>query len=235
MSENQHKRRADVNLRSGPQMREYVALVDRIAAGGPGLTLEWGCGWGQVSKLLIDRGVRVKAFDYREHADAPGKAPLQRDPTVEFSFSPEAVALPYEDQTFDTVLSCGVLEHVVDPEGSLDELHRVLKPGGRLYVAKLPNRTSYLERIARKMGLYYYGQLEHDTLYTVDLARRLVSEHGYRVIGARLANMLPPSIDHPVVARLSPPIWALNVALSRVPGLRRLATNVESDAIREPS
>lgn len=232
MSSLRERRGTDVNLRSGPQAREYEAVADRLAASSPGRVLDWGCGWGQVTRLLVDRGVDVEPFDYRGDAAEPERAPLERFPDITSTFSPEPVALPYPDASFDSVLSCGVLEHVQDPEASLDELHRVLRPGGRLWIVKLPNRRSYLEWIARRVGLYYHGQLEHDTIYTPQSARAIVARHGYSVKQVRLANMLPLTVDHPVAARLAGPIWALNRVLARVPVLNRLATNVEVYATR---
>jgi len=232
MASLQERRGIDVNLRSGPQMREYAALADRIAADHPGKLLDWGCGWGQVTALLRERGVDVHAFDYRPAEAGVGEAPLERFPEIVCTFSPEPVALPFDDASFDAILSCGVLEHVQDPAGSLAELHRVLRPGGRLYVTKLPNRRSYLEWLAKRMGLYYHGQLEHDTLWSPREAREAATAQGFEVSGVRLANMLPLTLDHPLAARLAAPIWALNRLLSRVPGLNRLATNVELDAIR---
>jgi SAM-dependent methyltransferase len=232
MSTLQERRGTDVNLRSGPQMREYEALVDRIAADGPGRLLDWGCGWGQVTALLRERGVDVRPYDYRPEEPAAGEAPLERYPEIVCTFSPEPVALPFEDGSFDAVLSCGVLEHVQDPAASLAELHRVLRPGGRLYITKLPNRHSYLEWVAQRLGLYYHGQLPHDTLWSPHEARDAAHAQGFEVTGVRLENMLPLTLDHPVAARLAGPIWTLNRLLSRVPILNRLATNVELDAVR---
>jgi 2-polyprenyl-3-methyl-5-hydroxy-6-metoxy-1,4-benzoquinol methylase len=123
------------------------------------------------------------------------------------------------------------LEHVQDPGGSLDELHRVLRPDGRLFVYKLPNRFSYLETLARLMGLYYHGALPHDEVYTRRTAAALVSAHGFRVDAVRLSNLLPLTLTHPLVQRRARPMWAVNRALGSVPGLRLLATNVELDAV----
>src|SRR5207245_3069702 len=46
----------DVNLRAAPQFLEYEAIVARIAADRPGRILDWGCGWGQVTALLVRAG-----------------------------------------------------------------------------------------------------------------------------------------------------------------------------------
>ena len=124
-----------------------------------------------------------------------------------------------------------MLEHVPDPDGSLDEIHRILKPGGRLFVYKLPNRRSYLEAIARLLGLYYHGSLPYDKLYDRGSAERLVAGHRFRVDEARLANMLPLSISASDVAwRYAGQIWTTNRALSRIPLLNLFATNVEAIA-----
>ena len=46
----------------------------------------------------------------------------------------DATALPVPDAGFDAALSVQVLEYVADPDAALAELHRVLRPGGRLVV-----------------------------------------------------------------------------------------------------
>jgi SAM-dependent methyltransferase len=142
--------------------------------------------------------------------------------------------LPFDDRSFDAVLSCGVLEHVEDPDASLDEIKRILVPGGSFYVYKLPNRRSYLEAIARRVGLYYHGALEHDRLYDVTSARELLARHGFLVYEARLMNMLPLTLTDRLALWLAGPLWRANRMLSRMPGVNRFATNVELVA-RAPS
>ncbi len=222
------ERRIDVNLRSGPQMREYVAIADRVAAVRPGRVLDWGCGHGQMSHLLGQRGVDVVAFDYVEGSDTT-VMPLGVFPGIERHVSGDPVLLPFEEE-FDTVLACGVLEHVQRPEGSLGELHRVLRKGGRLLVYKLPNRFSYLEAIAKRTGMYYHGALPDDRVYDRRSATALLAGHGFRVDEFRRTNLLPLTLDHQLAARLEGPIWRANRALAHVPGLALLATNLELEA-----
>jgi SAM-dependent methyltransferase len=183
-------------------MLQYQALARDLAERHGGRTLDWGCGYGQVSALLRERGIDVVPFDYREELSEPTVRPLERFPELEAHLSPEPVALPFADASFDTVLSCGVLEHVQEPDASLDEIRRVLRAGGTFYVTNLPNRYSWTERVARLLGRYYHGQLPNDRVYTKRTARTLVERHGFDVEELRLVHMLPLTLGGP--AR---PIW----------------------------
>jgi len=215
-------------------MLEYEAIADRIAADGPGRLLDWGCGWGQVSDLLLQRGVDVSSFEWREDVTEPGPVPLEGFPHVKAYVTSEPVALPYETASFDSVLSCGVLEPVHAPDASLEEIRRVLRPGGTFYVYKLPNRRSYLEWIAKRAGMYYHGMMPNDRVYTLPSAVELLSRHGFAVREARLANMLPLTLPGTWSERLPDTVWTANRRLQRVAGLNRLATNVELVARRTP-
>jgi SAM-dependent methyltransferase len=230
----EESRGEDINLRSAVQMREYEEIVDRIGRDAPGRLLDWGCGYGQVTRLLRDAGVDAVAFDYRPDVRDAGFQPLERYPEIEAYLSSEPVRLPFDDDSFDSVLSCGVLEHVQFPDASLDELRRVLRPGGKLYVYKLPNRYSYLERLAKAVGLYYHGRAPFDRVYGYREAVDLLRRHGFEVTDARRMNMLPLTVGGGLPRPVVGVLWAVNRVLSRVPGINVLATNLELLAVARP-
>ena len=219
-------RTIDVNLRSAPQLLQYERLAHRLADRAPGRVLDWGCGYGQVTALLRSKGVETIAFDYREGLPAPTRAPLERFPEIDAHLSADPVVLPFDDDTFDTVLSCGVLEHVPFPDESLEEIRRVLRSGGTFYVTNLPNRYSYTERIARLLGFYYHGRLPDDRVYTKASIHRLLDRHGFTLEEFRRVHMLPLTFGGP--AR---PIWAISRALEHIPVLNLVATSLELVAV----
>jgi len=87
----------------------------------------------------------------------------------------DPVALPYAGESFDAVVAAGVLEHVPFDFESLRELHRVLKPEGRLMVTYLPNAWSIEEWRLRRLH-----RPSHERLYGKAQARRLLLRAGFR-------------------------------------------------------
>jgi ubiquinone/menaquinone biosynthesis C-methylase UbiE len=125
-----------------------------------------------MSDLLRRRGVATAAYDFNPHLADGELHPLEKYPHIEALYGDDGVRLPYADESFDAALSCGVLEHVENPGGSLDELRRVLKAGGTLYVYKLPNRASWTEWVARRLGgRLFFTTGWHPTIISTTWAR----------------------------------------------------------------
>ena len=72
----------------------------------------------------------------------------------------DPVSLPFAAETFDVVASIGVLEHVRETGGgevaSLTEIHRVLRPGGIFLCYHFPNRYSWIDAVARLLGVPHH-------------------------------------------------------------------------------
>jgi len=79
----------------------------------------------------------------------------------------DAHCLPFQDQSFDAVLSYAVLEHLRDPFLALREITRVLRPGG-LYLGTVsqgePFHASYFHHTAWGLLALFSSQPELDTL-----------------------------------------------------------------------
>lgn len=214
----------------GMEYDEIAAAVVEAASSGP--ILDWGCGEGQLTKRMTDLGADVSSCDFDPEADGTEIRSFASYPGLSATRSNDPVVLPYEDESFQAVLSCGVLEHVEHPLASLLELRRVLRPGGTLLVYKLPNRTSLLEFVARVGGLPYHGMRVHDTLWGVRSTEWALEAAGFDVSWVRRSNFLPLTVDHPALNRRASSLWRLNHGLGRVPGVRLLATNVEARGVK---
>lgn len=62
----------------------------------------------------------------------------RRHASVAWLANADMESLPFDDETFSTIIATEVLEHLPNPEVALAELHRVLKPGGKL-LGTVPN------------------------------------------------------------------------------------------------
>jgi glycosyltransferase involved in cell wall biosynthesis/SAM-dependent methyltransferase len=103
--------------------------------------LEAGCGTGLGARLFLAAGAsRVVGLDYSHEALAVARGRVN-DHRAEFHrWDLNQTPLPLEGERFDVVVCLEVLEHVREQRGLLAELHRVLKPGGRLIVS-VPDRA----------------------------------------------------------------------------------------------
>ena len=66
----------------------------------------------------------------------------------------EAEALPFPDASFDVVISNGVIDLVPDKDAVFSEIHRVLRPGGRIQIADVTIQNPVSEEGKRKIDLW---------------------------------------------------------------------------------
>lgn len=128
---------------------------DRLGI-GPGVSvIDVGAGAGRHSFEAYRRGADITAFDMSE-SDMAAVATMFEAMAAEGQAGEsarakavvgDALALPYDDGTFDVVIASEILEHVPADDAAIAELVRVLKPGGTLAVTVprwLPEQICWL-------------------------------------------------------------------------------------------
>lgn len=188
------------NLSNRYAIHDYRLMADEMrAVARGGRLLDWGCGYGHMSYLLRRRGFQVTGLTVPDQNNLSDSwSLLVREQGLEVVVAEDDVALPFEDGSFDCVLSCGVLEHVEDEAGSLREIGRVLRPGGFFFVYQLPNWLSVVEWLSeRLLGV------AHERRYRLRDAARLLTEAGFSVRSRRHGSMIPKNLDRlPFLRRL---------------------------------
>lgn len=148
--------------------------------------LDIGCGTGANLPMLrhaVGKEGRVTAMDFsplalefaRAHPESSGVTLLQGD----------ALHLPFQDESFHVLTMLDVLEHLSDDRRALDEVRRVLKPGGAL-VFSVPAYQHLWS--AHDEALHHFRRYEYRDL------RRLLIESGFEVHRLSFAMSIMPPI-----------------------------------------
>jgi SAM-dependent methyltransferase len=178
----------------------HIAFLSRGLARGSRV-LDVGCGRGVILGPLADRGFEVHGVEISAEA-ARGV-----DPRARVRIAPRLADADYPDAYFDEVIVWHVLEHLPDPAGTLAEIARILRPGGRVIVA-VPNFESAQ---ARWMGSawFHLDLPRHLYQFPASGLRTLLEGSGFDVVS-----------DHHFSLRQNPFGW-IQSALNCVPGLPR--------------
>lgn len=118
----------------------------------PGLTvLDAGCGTGVFTASLVRAGLNVTGIDESEKMLEVVK--LKPSLTNAKFIKCNLENLPFEDNSYDRVLCTFVLEFIKDPNPIMNELFRVLKPGGILVIATLNSKGPFA-KIRKNRGIF---------------------------------------------------------------------------------
>ncbi|MGW5377268.1 class I SAM-dependent methyltransferase [Nocardia sp. NPDC003999] len=120
----------------GDESRKYhgdAALLSLTGDVRGARLLDLGCGNGYLSRILAGDGAEVTGVDPSENMVALALDRESRDPLgVKFAVASTSDLSPFADAEFDVIVANHVLTAVVDLDGALAEVNRVLRPGGRL-------------------------------------------------------------------------------------------------------
>lgn len=159
----------EYGVRAGARFR-----VKRLAGSLPraARVLDVGCGRGVMLRALLDLGYEAHGVEISAEAAAGA------DPRAKVHVAPDLTQAALPDQFFDAVILWHVLEHLPHPDRVLAELHRILKPGGRLILA-VPNYGSWQARLMKSQW-FHLDLPRHLYHFTPRTLKRLLQQSGFR-------------------------------------------------------
>ncbi len=180
--------------------------------------LELGCGTGVFLERVAASGAEIRGLDLSE--DLLDKARLRLAGVANVTLDcGNAEDAPYPNAHFDAVYGSSVLHHL-DLDRALKEVHRVLKPGGRLVFAE-PNILN--PQVAWMFHFeptkQYFGVSPDEMAFSRFRARTALRRHGFAEVGVEPFDFLHPATP----AAWLGSICRLSRGLERVPLLREIA------------
>lgn len=123
-----------------PWFQAQLKIVLEMLDSKPGLILDLGCAAGAEFEPLLARGFQIVGLDYSAEMLRLAHQRFGESRSVRLCRA-DAESLPFPDACFDHVVCLGVFEYLSTYERCLDEIRRVLRPGG-VAIISLPTRIS---------------------------------------------------------------------------------------------
>lgn len=173
-------------------------IIERLNSKKGDKILDVGCGDGFYLYLLSNLNLEVDltGTDFDARALVSARKNL-KDRKVTLIKSDLMKKIPFDDESFDKVLACEVIEHLPDDIKGLKEVYRVLKPGGKIAIS-VPHQNYpflwdpinwLLERFVGKHiknGFWAGIWHQHFRLYTPLKLTSILKETGFKKIETKL-------------------------------------------------
>lgn len=142
--------------------------------------LHIGCGNGKTT-VYLDQQLHCKSvsgIDIDHNKIALAERNAKNNTHIIFQAA-DAAKLPFEDESFDAVLNLDVLHHVTHWQKAVKEIHRVLKPKGKLLMRDYSIETFALPGV----GLLYRQLFDHpyDHMYDQIEFLTYLRKHGFDI------------------------------------------------------
>jgi 2-polyprenyl-3-methyl-5-hydroxy-6-metoxy-1,4-benzoquinol methylase len=176
-----------------------IAAVDEARGGARGSWLEVGCGEGWLLAAAQGAGYAVRGLDFSADGIRRFHPELEGAVTIGDAFE-NLDRLIEEGARFDVAAMEHVLEHVVDPEGLLERLPRLISPTGALAIT-VPNDFSPLQLAAREAGAidrdFWVAPPQHLNYFNAETLPRLLTRLGFEVRVAYASFPIDWYLMHP--------------------------------------
>jgi ubiquinone/menaquinone biosynthesis C-methylase UbiE len=130
--------------------------------GGGTRSLECGCGSASVSLFFAKRGYEAVTLDFAPNALALARRNFLAEGLAGRFVCADVEGTPFPDGAYDVVMSFGLIEHFVDVRAIIQEMVRLVRPGGVLFLDIVPKRFN-VQTIAN-ITFNWYAALAHGLL-----------------------------------------------------------------------
>jgi ubiquinone/menaquinone biosynthesis C-methylase UbiE len=146
-------------------LRQMTVTLAEIAAGD--VVLDVGCGTGALTMAagrVVGATGHVHGIDPSPDMIAVARRKATRsDAPIDYQIASVA-ALPFPDGTFDAVVNCLVMHHLLDDlkHRAVTEMRRVLRPGGRLLIVDFRRSKGHGGHLPNVIHRHHHGGDAHD-------------------------------------------------------------------------
>jgi ubiquinone/menaquinone biosynthesis C-methylase UbiE len=181
----------------------HQKVLDYLSKSKYDVMLDIGCGDGNFSIKIKDAGHAKEIYGIE--ITEKGVISAINNGVKAFKVDIDVENLPFEDRFFDSIFAGEVIEHLYDTDHFLDEIYRVLKPGGILVITT-PNLASIHNRVALLFGYQPFPMgvsarmnigrayepsseqaqsLDHIRVMTMRSLRDLLRIHDFKIISVK--------------------------------------------------
>ncbi|NVM22526.1 MAG: class I SAM-dependent methyltransferase [Desulfobacterales bacterium] len=159
---------------------------------GSGRLLDIGCNEGRGLKIYQQNGFEAAGLELNEKAAAVARG-------HGFSIYTESLGQFEPAEPYDVCVLSNVLEHSLDPKQMLSHVHRILKPGGQVWIS-CPNSRSWLRYLFGKYWINWHVPF-HITHFSEKPLKYVLKDSGFAIDG---------------IKNITPGLWAAHSILSFV-------------------
>ena len=156
----------------------FQVLRNRLPAGAS--VLEIGAGDGRLPESLRHAGVDFSTYTLMELSDVrlDGMRRHLSHDSYRFLLGDVENATEYVQEPVDVVVMVALIEHLVDPLGAMQQLRKVLKPGGFAYI-DTPNIAKWTRRVRLLAGRFPATAGINEGLTTFEHAPAMLYDGGH--------------------------------------------------------
>jgi len=155
------------------QLGEIAAYLDQHGRAANGLSLlEVGCGHGNMLLEARNKGYQVHGLDYSADAARVANGKLGADVVRVGALTRDI----FPERSFDVCVLADVIEHIRDPASFIQDIRRILKAGGIVFIAT-PSTASWSARLLGRHWMEY--KPEHLFYFDRGTITRLLDNAGF--------------------------------------------------------